>query len=827
MSDLPRFPAHPAADDGGPGLRVEEIAALDDAEELARYTRFEGPPGTPSAACSRLRLDGLHCAACAGLIEQALLRVPGVREARVNGAARRAQVIWHPGEAKASDLFSAVQGAGYRAFPDTGADDQAVHDLQAVESKRGLWRLFVAAFCMMQVMMYATPTYVASPADIGADTVRLLYWASWLLSLPVVLFAATPFYRGAWSALRQGRIGMDVPVVLGILVTFAASTAVAFGGTGQATRWGHEVYFDSLTMFVAFLLTGRALEQRARRRATAALDSALNRLPSAVERRVQASPVQGPDRPYNDRQQAPGSDLAGWEWVTPARLHVGDELRIAVGQAFAADGVLVEGQTEVDEALLTGESRALSKQTGDGVLAGSYNLARPVVMRITRLGPDTRYERIVQLIGQAVGQKPRVVQQADRLAGPFLWAVLLLALLGGLVWTWIDADRALWVAVAVWVVTCPCALSLAAPSALVAAAGALARRGLLVRRLEALEALAQADLVVFDKTGTLTDERPRVVAAHLPAGVDREALWRRVVGLAAHSQHPLSRALVEAGPEPAHGEDRLGSTWTDVREVPGAGIEGRDPHGRRWRLGSAAWTGVDAHQAAQAGIDPGQARVWFLCLDDRTQAGVGFEIDERLRPDAAQAIAALRAAGLEVMLLSGDQPARVRGVADQLGIDRAVAAASPEDKLATIEREQRAGRRVVVVGDGINDAPVLARANVSFAMGHGAALSQARADVLVLGSRPADVVWALFRARLTMRVIRQNLWWALGYNLIGLPLALAGWLPPWLAGLGMALSSLVVVLNALRAGRAETSASSNGRQTADATLALAPSSGGG
>lgn len=773
------------------GLRAHERAALDDADELARYTSFDGPQDAPVSATSRLCVDGLHCAACAGLIEQALLRVPGVVGASVNGAARRASVTWDPRLARASDLVEAVQAAGYRAYPDTAVDDRPA-ELDTGESRRMLWRLFVAGFCMMQVMMYATATYVAAPGDIDAQTLRLLNWAGWLLSLPVVLFAALPFYRGAWQALRQGRVGMDLPVAIGILVTFLASTAATFDTSAAQPR---EVYFDSLTMFVTFLLGGRALEQRARARAAQALDSALNRLPAAVQR-------------Y-------GAD-GQWAWVSPMRLQPGDCIRIAAGQAFAADGVVVEGRTDVDEALLTGESRPLPREPGDEVLAGSINLAGPVAVRVTRLGGQTRFDSIVQLVSQAMTRRPSALRLADRIAGPFLWCVLLLAAGAAAGWSLVDPSRAVWVAVSVLVVTCPCALSLAAPSAMVAAAGALARRGVLLRRLDALEALAGIDLFVFDKTGTLTDACPQVVDVQAVAGIDKAAWLKLAAALAAHSAHPLSQALAAAG------EAEGAPGWTELREEPGSGLEGTDPQGRRWRLGSADWAGVDTEAACGMGFDVERVRVWLAPAGGARASltgFVGFELDEVLRPGSATAVARLRAQGAEVMLLSGDQPRRVLHLARRLGISRVEAGATPEAKLAVVQREQRAGRRVAVIGDGINDAPVLAQADVSFAMAHGAALAQARADVLLLGSRPLDVVESLVLARRTLRIVRQNLWWAAGYNLVSLPLALMGWLPPWLAGLGMAASSLLVVGNALRVARGAAADARAGASAASAAVA--------
>jgi Cu2+-exporting ATPase len=767
---------------------AREAAALDDEAELARYTHFVSRPEGGQQACSQLVLDGIHCAACAGIIEQAVRQVPGVQQVSVQAASRRAQVWWDPAATRASQVVQAIERAGYQAFPDTATDQRAA---DRREARKGLWRLFVAGFCMMQVMMYATPTYVATPEDIGLDVMRMLLWASWLLSLPVVLFSATPFYAGAWRALRQRRIGMDVPVALGILVTFVASSGATFAtlASGEPSIWGQEVYFDSLTMFVAFLLAGRALEARARRQATQALDSVLHRLPQSVERLT----------------------AEGSERISPVRLQLGDEVRVAAGQAFPADGSLLDGPTEVDEALLTGESRPLPRRAGESVLAGSYNLTSPVRMRVERLGEQTQYQRIVWLMQQAMAERPSWVRLADRIAGPFLWAVLLLAIGAGIAWWFIDPSRAVWVAVAVLIVTCPCALSLAAPSAMVAAAGALARRSVLVQRFDALEALSRADAVVFDKTGTLTDDRLRLSGVRLPAGGDETAMLAQAASLAVHSRHPLSLALAAACEQPA------AVAWQGLREQPGSGIEARDETGALWRLGAADWAAGPAADPLAKGADPDasgradagrpvgepaaeQERVW-LTRDGVLQAA--FALDEQLRPDAASAVAALRAQGLRVSLLSGDQPGRVAAMGQRLGLvdGQWQARARPQDKLEAVAAAQASGHTVVVVGDGINDAPVLSRADVSFAMGHGAALAQSRADFIVLGSRPADIVAAWHLSRRTMRIVRQNLAWAAIYNAASVPLALIGWLPPWLAGLGMALSSLIVVGNAVRLAR--------------------------
>jgi Cu2+-exporting ATPase len=762
-------------------LTATQAAAVDDPRQVEAFSLWETGEGGERLARSRLLLGGMHCAACAGLIESALLSVPGVREADVQAASQRARVLWDPVRTRPSALIDAVQRAGYGAFPDTGAEAVA---RQARAARRALWELFVAAFCMMQVMMYATPSYFSTPQELGADIDALLRWASWVLSVPVVLFSAGPFLGGAWRALRRRRIGMDVPVALGIVVTFVVSSAATFDPTGV---FGHEVYFDSLTMFVAFLLGARLLETRARARAALALDGVMRRLPDAVER------LDGEGRA---------------ELVSPIELRLGDRVRVQAGQAFAADGTLADGRTEADESLLTGESRPVPRAPGDEVFAGCINVGAPVVMTVTRLGAQTRYQHIVALMERALTERPGFVRSLDRLAGPFLWVVLALALGAAAVWSLIDPGKAVWVAVAVLIVTCPCALSLGAPVALLAAAGELARRGVLVQRLDALEVLSRADEVVFDKTGTLTEDR-LALAAVVPLSDDPPGdLLRRGGGLAARSRHPLSRALAQAAEAAAPPADAPApdDPWSQavVQDLPGQGLQARTAAGW-WRLGAAAWAGGDGGADSATVARPA---VWLAWAPDAAQPPAGgwralarFEFDEVLRPQAPAVVRALRAAGLRVSLLSGDRRASVDTVAAHLGLDAVRAEASPQDKLEAVQVLQAAGRRVVMVGDGVNDAPVLARADVSVAMGSAAALAQARADIVVLSDRIDEVAGALDLARRTMAIVRQNLRWAVLYNLASVPLALVGWLPPWLAGMGMALSSLAVVLNALRLTR--------------------------
>ena len=746
---------------------LPDVALLDDPEQTARFTSWSVDDNGRRIGVSALRLSGITCAACALPIELALRSVDGVIEATVSAAAQRAAVRWDATLTRPSALIDAVRRAGYGADPDTAASAR-VQRLR--DSRRALWRLFVAAFCAMQVMMLATPAYVSAPGGIEPDLQQLLNWGSWVMSLPVLVFSAAPFFQGAWRSVRLRHIGMDVPVAIGIAVSFIASSGAAFDPNGA---FGSAVYFDSLTMFVALLLGGRFLELRARQRAAESLENALGVLPEAATRLL-----------------ADGST----ERVSLARLVAGDRVRVAVGEAFPADGRLLEGATAVNEALLTGESRPQRKACGADVVAGSVNLEAPVVMQVLRVGADTRHDAIVALMREAQSQRPASARWADRWAAPFLWTVLLLAAGAAAVWSVIEPGRAVWVAVSVLIVTCPCALSLATPSALLAAAGSLARRGVLLRRLDALETMAGCTRLFIDKTGTLTEDRPRYSGLErLPAAVvmsDAELL-AAAVSLAAWSRHPLALSLCESQPQATPAT----VAWQSVREEPGAGIEALDAQGRCWRLGSAAWLGA----ADAAGHDEAAGPAsWFGPVGEPL---LRLNFDEALRADVPQALAALQAAGLRVTLLSGDAPARVERMAKRLGLAGAIGGASPEAKLAAVRAAQAAGETVAMLGDGINDAPLLAQADLSLAMGSGALLARSHADAVLLADRLGDVVELRRLSRRCVRVIRQNIAWAAAYNATCVPLALAGWLPPWIAGLGMALSSLFVVCNALRLRR--------------------------
>ena len=762
------------------GNGLGRLAVFDDPQEWSIFSqRCDKPPVADTELWeSQVMVRGMHCAACSLTLEQALLGIRGVVAARVSAASQRASIIWSAAMTRPSEWMSVPLALGYRLLP---ASDAFATGHGRKEARLALWRWLVAGFCMMQVMMYAVPAYIAGPGDITPDIEKLLRWASWVLSLPVVIFSSGPFFGNALRSLRQRSISMDLPVALGIAITFAVSSAATFEPQGW---WGREVYFDSLTMFVFFLLTGRWLEQRLRDRTAGSLDNLMQRLPHSVER------------------QLPGGRF---ERVAVRRLAPGDLIRVLPGEAFPSDGTIVSGDTFADEALLTGESRPIARAAGSSVLAGTHNLSAPVEVRIGQIGEATRYAQIVALMQRASVDKPRLALLADRVAKPFLWFVLLAASMAAAFWWNTDPARALMAAVAVLVVTCPCALSLATPTAMLTSAGLLARQGVLVRRLQALETLANIDTVIFDKTGTLTQARMGLRAVTTREGVTAAQALQLACTLAQHSLHPVSCALVAAAegvqfpPVPLSGSVNM----LDIREFPGLGLEGRltaspvPGCSGQLRLGSARFCNLESplHDSVQ------------VCLADDSGWLASFDLDEVVRPDARQAIAALRVAGVEMQMLSGDRAAAARRVADALGISKVQGDCTPDAKLRHLQALQQQGRKVLMVGDGMNDGPVLASAHVSVAVGRSVPLAQAQSDLVLPGGQLLMLPKMLTQARRTMRIVRQNLWWAATYNAVCVPWALTGYLPAWLAGLGMALSSLLVIANAARLAQAKEGAS--------------------
>lgn len=754
------LPANTSAD-------VNVWVALDEPSEWTNFSQAHNNKAQEWE--SRLAIEGMHCAACAINVEKALKAVPGVLSAEVNSTSGRARLVWSAGVAKPSDWMLAVSKTGYRALP---AADAFIQDDRRKNQRLMLWRLLVAGFCMMQVMMYAMPSYYANPGEMTVDALNLMRWASWILTLPVLFFSCGPFFSSALNDLKQRQISMDMPVTLGIIITFIVSTAVTFEPSGW---WGHEVYFDSLTMFVFFLLTGRWIELRMRDRTAGSLDALMRRLPSSVE-----------------RLKSDGN----FERVAVRNLNVGDTVRVLPGEAFPADGTITLGTTNADEALLTGESRPVSKVIGSEAIGGSHNLSASVQVRIDKIGQSTRYAQIVALMERVAVDKPRLALLADRIARPFLLAVLFAAI-GSAAFLWhTDHSRALMAAVAVLIVTCPCALSLATPAAMLTVSGALARSGVLVRRMQALEALTTIDTIVFDKTGTLTEDRMTIGKITTDVSMSEMQAIQTASAFAQYSLHPASRALVEASKR--YPQTELNLEVVNVQEISGSGLTANSIYGHM-KLGSAQFCGLDNVHINQLNDDTSKVHLvsehgWLA----------SFEIVEAIKPDAISAIRALQENNITVEVLSGDRLPSVQRIANMVGIHGVFANCTPQDKLEHIQALQQQGHQVAMVGDGMNDGPVLASAHVSIAMGQAVPLAQAQSDFVVMGGQLAMVPHLIIQAKRTMRIVKQNLIWAAVYNAVCVPLAVVGLLPAWLAGLGMALSSLLVILNAARLSRSVT-----------------------
>ena len=718
--------------------------------ELQRHVVRELDGGRREAL---LLVEGLRCPACAWLIERALGAVHGVASVQVNVAARRARVTWNASGCDLPAVLLAFARTGYSALP---LDAAALDDARRRESRAALKRLLVAGLGAMQAMMYASAGYFGVLDDSTRDLMR---WFGLIVVAPVVVYAGQPFYAGAIRALRARRLSMDVPVAIAIALIFIASVSATFGGGG-------EVYFDSVGMFVFLLLLGRFLEMRARHRASDLTD-ALARLTPA----------------FADRVRADG----GIERVGAAELAPGDRLHLAEGSRVPADGALESASCGVDEALLSGESALVHKRRGDPLAAGSVVVEGPARMRVERVGAETAVAGIVALVTRAQAERPRLANAGELAAAGFVARVLVIAACCAIGWLLIDPARAFDATVAVLVVSCPCALALAVPTALTRALGVLARRGVLVVHPDAMEGLAGATHVVFDKTGTLTDARLELERVEPRAGVTSEEARAYAAALARGSRHPVARALAdEVDSSSAHDVEGL-------RAEAGGGLEARIG-GRLLRLGHARF----------ALGEPGAGRADdAVVLADEQGELARFLFSERLRPDARATVRALGADGLAVEIVSGDSAPRVEAVAASLSLPAWRARQRPADKLARLAELRRDGARVIAVGDGVNDAPVLAGADVAVALAGGADLAQAASDIVLAGGRLGALAEARSIARETMAILRQNHRWSVAYNLVAVSFAALGFVPPWLAAIGMSASSLFVVLNATRIGREE------------------------
>ena len=721
----------------------------------------------------QLAIGGMRCAACAQLIEYRLQQLQGVQRIHIDLVQQRAHIAWQAQQTSLRQIMDVVHQLGYRALPlarAAGADAQ--------EAKQALWRLFVAGFAMMQIMMLAFPAYLQPvpqmDGDLTPDIDQLLKLASLLLSVPVMLFSARPFLQRAWFDLANRHIGMDVPVALGMLFTFIASV--------WATFTSGPVYYDSFVMFVFLLLGVRWLEARVQLQSSAAMRELTLLAPVPAERY----------RNYPHSQEI--------ELIETRQVQVSDILRVRPGSQFAVDGVVLQGDSSADEALMTGEAQAVRKSVGARVLAGAINLSAQLVIQAQQVGSATQFGALLNLMQQAAQYKPLWVQMADRHASKILGAIILLALLTFAIWYRIEPGRAWQIAISVMVVTCPCALSLATPGVMAAVLGRLAKSGVLVVRGQAIETLAHASHFVFDKTGTLTSGQMQVVDVVAVAQVQASQLAPNQVmalaaGLAGASLHPLAQALA------LFLRGQPGADMSALNEVAGRGVAG-NWQSQPYRLGAPDWVAQMSKTRAMppAGLDTSS----LVCLGNAQGILAWFALQDTLRPDAAALIATLKSQGKTVCILSGDRIAVVAQLAAQLGISDARAELKPEQKYQAVQQLQQHGALVAMVGDGMNDGPVLSLADVAIAMGQGAPISQARSDMVLLANRLAHLQQAVELSQFAAKLIRQNLAWALLYNLLAIPAAMAGILNPWQAALGMSVSSLFVVMNALRLLRVKT-----------------------
>lgn len=757
----------------GAAVLPQDLPALEVYDDPEAQRQFVASPDAGRREVA-LILDRVRCAACLWLSEHWLRRQPGVLRIDINYATHRAQLTWDPAQTRLSSILEAVRAIGYDAYP---YEPRRQDELARRARRRATWRLFVAGFGAMQVMMYAFPAYLNGDGALAPETAQLMRWASLVLTLPVVFFSSGPFFAGAWQSLKQRSVSLDAPIALGIAAGFAASLWATLAGQGA-------VYFDTITMLVFLLLAARMLEAAARERATRALDPLARWMPSFATR------LSGPD------------DTLGAQRVAAHAIAPQDYVLVAPGERVPADGVVARGASSADESLLTGESHPVAKAPGAALIGGSINLEQPIVMQVTRTGPDTQAAAVLRLVERAAAGKPKLVEAADRLAARLTAVVVLVALGAFLVWAGVfdSPARATWVAVAVLVATCPCALALAAPIVLTRANAFLLSRGLALTRGAAIERLEGATDVVLDKTGTLTAGRFSIRSVTALGPLNEDACLGLARALEASSRHPIARAFVGATEYVAQ----------DLRNAPGQGVQATIGN-RRVRLGSETYCReIAGCQTVAMPAPPAYAAAAQdtpVYLADAHGWLAGFLLEDALRPEAQAFVARLGTHGLRVHLASGDHPAVVDALARRLGIASVLGGARPEDKTAFVERLQRAGRVVVMVGDGLNDAPVLARADVSVAMGSGADAAQAQADLVLLGGeatlRLSAIGDALAVARRAMRVIRQNFAWAVAYNAVALPLAAIGSIGPWEAAIGMTASSFIVVINAMRplAGR--------------------------
>ena len=731
---------------------LRDLQVYDDETLQQSFVRSEEGGAIREAS---LILEGIVCAACVWLNEKHVLGLKGVLDFKVNYSTHRASLKWDNNQIQLSDVLKAITNIGYHAHP---FDVARLDNLQKKEKSAALRRIAIAGIGMMQVMMLAISLYIGDSSDMTDSMRNFLRWISLVITTPVLLFASRIFFVSAWKDIKRWQLGMDVPVAIAMGAAYSASVWATVTQSG-------EVYFDSVTMFTFFLLTGRYLEMIARHKAGQVADALVRLTPTTALR-------------INNGKQ---------ETVAVSELELGDIVLIKPGETIPTDGVVSEGKSSVNESLLTGESLPLSKSINDKLIGGTVNIESPLFMKVENLGDSTVLSGIIRLLERAQSEKPNLARLVDKVAAWFVSIVLIIALLVFVSWLYFSPSDAFWVTLSVLVITCPCALSLATPAALTAATGALTERGILTTRGHALETLAKITHIIFDKTGTLTHGHLKVSEIKILGSENEEQIKALVAGIEVSSEHPIAQALISL-------TDKA-KDFTNYQSESGKGVEGSYKN-QQYRLGTASY--VEELVAMPIEETEKNALSTQIYLGRQGEWLASIILQDEIREEASQVIQTLKKQGIKISLLSGDSQVAVDNVAQQLGIDHAMGGLLPEDKLQQLQKLQSQGEIVAMVGDGVNDAPVLASANVSLAMGGGSQLAQASADMVLLSESLKQLPSAVDISRKMQTIVKQNFVWAIGYNIIAIPLAAMGLILPWMAVIGMSMSSLLVVLNALR-----------------------------
>ncbi|MEP3280263.1 MAG: heavy metal translocating P-type ATPase [Stappiaceae bacterium] len=699
-------------------------------------------------------VDGVHCAGCMGKIERGLSRMDGIDRARLNLSSHRLSVDWHPDEINAETIVEVLDAMGYKAHP---FDPNLVRESGDATSRELLRCMAVAGFASMNVMLLSVSIWSGNVTDIAPETRDFFHWLSALIALPAAAYAGRPFFRSAFAALRIRSVNMDVPITIGVLLALALSVL-------QTIQHAEHAYFDSAIMLLFFLLIGRYLDQNMRRRtrsfaeniAALRADMAVKLLPDGSTREVPLS-----------------------------RVDPGDSVLVSPGERVSVDGIVQTGQSDIDQSLITGETALCAVKPGSNVYAGTLNATGSLKIQVTAATQGTLLDEVNRLLETAAQARSRYVKLADRAAAlyaPMVHSAAALTFLGWWIWGG-DWQQAMIIAISVLIITCPCALGLAIPAVQVVASGLLYRFGILLNSGDAIERLAEVDTIVFDKTGTLTNAKPHLVNASACSGSALNLAGR----LALSSRHPLAIALAKASD--------AANPLENVQEIPGAGVEAI-LDGQRLRLGSPDFCGVSSSRVETAlASSPGASVLVFQC--DQKEPDL-FLIEQSVREDAQNVVLQLQSSGYHLEILSGDRRAAVSAVAAEIGIKTYAAELHPQDKIARLDELKASGRTVLMVGDGLNDAPALAAAHVSLSPVTAVQLSQAAADGVFLGERLEPVARALNISILARRAMSQNLLLSTLYNIVAVPIAVAGFVTPLLAAVAMSGSSIIVTANALR-----------------------------